>query len=217
LAFGRPSCEPWNSDSPQDLPIIADRLRGLISRLAAEARRRATPTVDMARAWHREIHQGLHLPVAYYAGEIRDSDPRFPCLFGYEVRVGKLRGISSAGVPAQLARFEESMQLVISNGDAIFPPGYQLQETDGVREIIGLCAAAHGEWVRIHPFANGNGRIARLWANWCALRYGLPPFVRLRPRPSHADYGKAAAASMLGMHELMEDVFLEMLISSHVP
>jgi hypothetical protein len=70
---------------------------------------------------------------------------------------------------------------------------------------------AHGEWARIHPFANGNGRIARLWANWIAMRYGVPPFVRLRPRPEGTSYADAAAASMRGNFEAVVPVFRDML------
>jgi hypothetical protein len=70
---------------------------------------------------------------------------------------------------------------------------------------------AHGEWVRIHPFANGNGRTARLWANWCALRYGVPPFVRLKPRPAGDLYPTASALSMQGDHQAMVAVFADML------
>jgi hypothetical protein len=33
-----------------------------------------------------------------------------------------------------------------------------------MRSTLLLAAILHGEWVRIHPFANGNGRTARLWA-----------------------------------------------------
>lgn len=58
--------------------------------------------------------------------------------------------------------------------------------------MLTLCAYAHGEWIRIHPFANGNGRTARLWANWCALRYGVPPFVKLKPRPEGDLYATAS-------------------------
>jgi hypothetical protein len=48
--------------------------------------------------------------------------------------------------------------------------------------VIDLCAWVHAEWVRIHPFANGNGLTARLWANSLAVRYGLPPFIRFAPK-----------------------------------
>jgi Fic family protein len=64
--------------------------------------------------------------------------------------------------------------------------------------------------VRIHPFANGNGRTARLWANFIAMRYGLPPFVTLRPRPGD-DYGAAAAAAMDGDWRPTERVFRKLL------
>ncbi len=57
------------------------------------------------------------------------------------------------------------------------------------------------------PFANGNGRTARLWANWCALRYGLPLFVRLRPRAAGSLYAAAAADSMAGDHRATISLF----------
>lgn len=76
--------------------------------------------------------------------------------------------------------------------------------------VLTLCAMLHGEWVRIHPFANGNGRTARLWANWAALRYELPPFVTVKPRPGQP-YAAAAMASMRGSHQMMVAVLDQML------
>jgi hypothetical protein len=76
--------------------------------------------------------------------------------------------------------------------------------------VLTYCAALHGNWVRIHPFANGNGRTARLWANWAALRYGLPPFVTVNPHP-HDPYGAAAAAWMAGDDQVMVAVLEQML------
>jgi len=46
------------------------------------------------------------------------------------------------------------------------------------------------EWHR------GNSRTARFWANWIAVRYGLPMFVRLRPRPAGSSYVHAARAAL---------------------
>ena len=65
--------------------------------------------------------------------------------------------------------------------------------------------------MRIHPFANGNGRPRTLWANWAALRYGLPPFVRIKPRPAGDAYAAAAYASMPGDHAVTVAVFGQML------
>lgn len=44
---------------------------------------------------------------------------------------------------------------------------------DSVRSFARL----HAGFVRVHPFADGNGRLARLVANLPLLRQGLPPIV----------------------------------------
>jgi fido (protein-threonine AMPylation protein) len=165
----------------------------------------------MAQEWHRRVYEGVRLPVPYYAGEIRDSDPRFPELFGYEVRVGARRGVESGRVPEELASFEAAMREACATLDRAIPAASRPADVAQLRSVLTLCAHAHGEWVRIHPFANGNGRVARLWANWCALRYGLPPFVKLRPRPEGLSYAIASALSMRGDHQAMIAVFSHML------
>ena len=76
---------------------------------------------------------------------------------------------------------------------------------------VALAAAVHGEWIRIHPFANGNGRTARLWTHWLAARYDLPPLVRVKPRPNDRLYRDAAAASMTGDHRPMRAWLLSQL------
>ena len=76
--------------------------------------------------------------------------------------------------------------------------------------IVAVCAWAHAEWVRIHPFANGNGRTARLWANSLAMRYGLPAFVHLRPRPE-GDYDVVSEQALRGDWEPAVAVFLHLL------
>jgi Fic family protein len=78
--------------------------------------------------------------------------------------------------------------------------------------VIDLCAWAHTEWTRIHPFANGNGRTARLWANFLAVRYRLPPFIRLRPRPDEG-YADAGARAMQGDWQPTALVFRRLLVS----
>ena len=83
----------------------------------------------------------------------------------------------------------------------------------------GSLCLGHAEWVRIHPFANGNGRTAQLWANNIALRYGVPPFIRLRPRPN-SGYAAAGDKAMQGdwkptavvFRRLLDDFLAEGLI-----
>ena len=72
--------------------------------------------------------------------------------------------------------------------------------------------------MRIHPYANGNGRVARIWANWVAMRFGLPPFVRIKPRPTGAALrdgrplgGMGLPSDFRGDHDLTVSVFLDLL------
>ncbi len=202
---------PWNEDDPRDAAILVQNLARILRQLARDAPLRWEPTVALAQDWHRRIYEGVRLPVAYYAGEIRDSDPRFPELYGYEVMIGPNLGAASRLVPGQVADLEVALQRAVTVLDPVIPVGERSAGADQFRAVLTLCAYAHGEWIRIHPFANGNGRTARLWANWCALRYGLPPFIRLKPRPEGNLYASAAAGSMVGDHQAMVAVFTDML------
>jgi len=181
--------------------------------MVEEAERREAPTAELALGWQRRVFDGVPLPVDYYAGEVRDKGPRYPELIGYEVRVGPFRGLPSSEVPAALERFESQVQRAVRLLDREVPVGGVPEDPGVLGSVVTLCTMTHGEWVRIHPFANGNGRTARLWANWSALRYGLPPFVRLRPRPAGDRYARAAADSMQGDHGATVTLFANWLHS----
>jgi Fic family protein len=122
--------------------------------------------------------EGLDTRDSRFVGAFRGE----PGLEKIQVRVGSIFGVDSAKVAEELGRFEAKLQRLVAELDALLPSG-QEPDVDQLAAIIDLCAWVHAEWVRIHPFANGNGRTARLWANSLAMRYGVPPFIRLRPRP----------------------------------
>lgn len=212
---------PWFEDPPEDLPRIRANLRGLLAEIARAAPQRRRPTVAMAQEWHRRVYEGVTLPVKYYAGEIRDSDPDYPELIDYEVLVGSYPGVAAKHVPAALEPFQRDLQRQVADLDQQVPVAESGKPWPGDRlaldAFLDLCSFTHGEWVRIHPFANGNGRIARLWVNWCALRYGLPPFLRLKPRPEAEEYGNAAGLSMRGDHEPMKAFLLDLLLEHSRP
>lgn len=204
----------WNEDPPGSGPRIIANILALEPALQAVATARTLPSVDEARKWHRRVYAGVTLPVSYYAGEIRDSDPRFPALDGYEVRIGTSAGVASPNVPDELARFEAACQAVVARLDVAIPPGAQPSAGSELLAVLRLCAFAHGEWVRIHPFANCSGRTARIWANVLGLRYGLPAFVIIKPRPASLQYAAAAHASMAGDHQPTETLFIAMLLDA---
>jgi hypothetical protein len=206
-----PACPDWNQDDPADLPRIIANVKALWPSIANDAVTRPLPALAIAEAWHRQIHDGVSVPHPDYIGHIRDSDPQFPCLVDYEVAVGSARGVKASDVPAELEAFIRATRQIVSALDTAVPPGTIARSRPEVQAIVRLCAYSHGEWIRIHPFANGNGRTARVWANWLAVRYGLPAFVRIKPRPDDALFAGAAAASMRGRHQPTEAMFAQML------
>jgi Fic family protein len=59
------------------------------------------------------------------------------------------------------------------------------------REIVSAYARLHLSFVGIHPFFDGNGRIARLVANLPALKAGYPPIII--PKEQRFNYIKTLA------------------------
>ena len=190
----------WDGDSKQ----LEANLRRVLSDLLGNARQRRTPTVEQARGWHGKVMRGFATPGWQYRGRFRGE----PGLEGYEVEVDNVRGVSSGKVAEALKTFEEKLQKTVAALDELIEPDQDMG-ADDVAAAIDLCAWVHSEWIRIHPFANGNGRTARLWANSIAMRYGLPPFVRLRLRPD-GGYGVACAEAMVGRWQPTMRVFRQM-------
>jgi len=166
-------------------------------------------SLGIVRLWHRDMYVGIKTDPNYPLGEFRGSTAS-RALQQCDVAVGNVPGVMAERVAAELRRFERSITQRMAKLDAACPDGASDAAT--IADIAELAAFAHGEWVRIHPFADGNGRTARILGSWILLRYGLPPVLRLRPRPSSADYVRAAAQSMAnGDHRLMREHVLDQL------
>lgn len=75
-------------------------------------------------------------------------------------------------------------------------------------EIAGALAETHVELVLIHPFREGNGRIARALATLMALQAGLPPldFTLIAGRARNA-YFAAIQAGLDRNYEPMAELF----------
>jgi hypothetical protein len=178
----------WDEDSPR----LRANLTKILEETAAQADRRDIPSLETARRWQSLVMQGLEVPQSVFVGAFRGE----PGLEDIQVRVGVNYGVDSAEVAPALKKFEAKLRLALVDLDNTIPVGHEPDE-DQRNAVIDVCAWAHAEWVRIHPFANGNGRTARIWANFIALRYNLPPFVRLRPRPNDG-YSEAGFQAMRG-------------------
>ena len=146
----------------------------------------------MARHWQILFLEGLTASEPRYIGAFRGE----PGLEKTRVKIGNYWGVPPGKVAEELQRFEGKLQAAVAQLDQELAVGDEL-DADELAAVMDLCAWAHAEWIRIHPFANDNGRTARLWANFLAMPYGLPPFIRLRPRPDE-DYGDAGVKAMQG-------------------
>ena len=163
-------------------------------------------TLETIKLWHKDLIRGLKAPDPKYIGRFRGERG----LEHVEVRIGKAFGVRSDLVGAEVKLFQEKLHAQMDFLDTLIDPTQGPDSVGSLSAVLDLCAWAHAEWVRIHPFANGNGRTARILADCLALRYGLPPFVRVRPRPGYG-YGEAGAAAMKGNWRPTVAVFRHML------
>ncbi len=178
----------WDADSP----ILRSNLAHVEDRIRADAKARVKPDLAAARAWHVAMMKGLKVPDPLFVGRFRGEAG----LEDTGVRVGLLEGTHPDLVASELEAFESKLQRTVAALDARYPIADSL-DLDGMDAVIELAAWAHSEWVRIHPFGNGNGRSARIWANLLLMRYGMRPVLRPRPRPD-TPYANAGRAGMQG-------------------
>jgi cell filamentation protein len=77
-----------------------------------------------------------------------------------------------------------------------------------MNEIARTIAVVHTELLLIHPFREGNGRVARLLAVLMALQAGLPPldFGNIKGR-KRQEYFRAVQAGLDRDYKPMEKVF----------
>ncbi|MFP5376912.1 MAG: Fic family protein [Acidimicrobiia bacterium] len=213
----------WSDDDLADAQrIVVNVTRALadVSQLAAA--RSVLAETDLKR-WHSIVYGGCTVPSATYVGRFRGE--AHADLADYEVGVGPTMpdglpdrvGVWAADVGVASASFFGSLTDALAALDAVIAPGSRPASVDELREVVGVTALAHGEWIRIHPFVNGNGRTARLLAAHISLRYGLPIFVTLKPRPHDVAYARAARQSMgrppafVGDHAEATAVFVHLL------
>lgn len=192
----------WDAESAR----LHDNLKQVLRTIRDSAKQRAPISVEDAKRWHAAIMDGLDAPDPNYVGRFRGE----PGLERLGVRIDAQEGTPPQKVAEEVAAFERHLARAIQYLDTLLAPG-TTPSADVLDAVIDVCGWAHAEWVRIHPFANGNGRVARLWANMIAMRYGLPPFVRLRPRPEGDDYALASVFAMNGDWRPTADVFRAML------
>lgn len=170
-------------------PTLAERCQKLL----VELRRGDIETSQAAqetRPYHGKMFDGLTPKgYPYFAGNYR-GDARFECLLTYSVgvpgdwRVGTIPGL----VAAEMSKFVSAVRAAILALDT----GLDLRDLDRatrVNTIVVVASKLFEEFLRIHPYANGNGHIARLLVWFILGRYKIWPLkwtVEPSPPPPYA-------------------------------
>ncbi len=75
-------------------------------------------------------------------------------------------------------------------------------------ELIEALAKVHAEFILIHPFREGNGRLGRLLSTLMAAQAGLPPLTfKIIERSKRKQYIAAVQASLNKNYEPMKEIF----------
>ncbi len=122
---------------------------------------------------HRPLPSGEYASFTIHAGR-------------YKTRPNSV--ITRMGERFDYAAPEETAALMTDLAD-----WYNHAAQQGTLTAVELAALFHYRYIRIHPFEDGNGRIARLLTNYILLRHGYPMVV-VRSRNKQA-YLDALAAS----------------------
>ena len=212
----------WSDDHPGDGARIAGNVARALRDASQMAAARAVVAEGDLRRWHSIVYDGCAVPSPDYVGRFRGEASAD--LANYEVGVGAVQpdgypdrvGVWAAAVGEAMKAFVASLAAALSALDAAIGPGARPAGADDLHEVVGVTAIAHGEWIRIHPFVNGNGRTARLLAAHISLRYGLPVYVTLRPRPQDVAYARAARRSMGRPPEFLGDHTEAIAVFAHL-
>lgn len=146
----------WDADSPE----LRRNLSKLLKSVGDNARHRKPPFAEDARQWHVEMMKGLQADHPKYVGAFRgEAGLEIAQVYVWNGEE-QLFGVEASEVAASLRGFEQILQSFVARLDEMLPPGAEPNKVQS-ELIVKICAWVHAEWVRIHPFVNGNGRTAR--------------------------------------------------------
>lgn len=167
--------------------ILPTRCRDSLIKLSAGNATNPNKIQD-TRNEHGEMFAGL-TPHAcdYFAGHYRGED--YKCLRYYEVGVDgdPLVGAPSDYVAAEMAIFGKTVLDAIAALDAAHTlPTTVLPEEHKLLHAVQVSCRALTEFLRIHPYANGNGHMGRWLVIALLHRYGFWP--KSWPLDGHPPY-----------------------------
>ena len=204
-------CPEWVNRDEHTAPACFAQAHGVLVKACTEARQQV-PGASAIRSWHDALFREV-APVRYYAGNVRQDNKRFVCL-GTNVTVDGVAGAHYRTVPQLVAEFAVVLHARLS---AVELNWTTLSLDEKLRRVATIVGTAVGEFIKIHPFLNGNGRTSRLLWRVLLHRLGLPGnwmSVVRRPGPP---YGTVMAQAMRGNYVPAIQLVLLGLASSPPP
>lgn len=210
------TCPAWEyRDVPKCGEVLRTRSAQIIRAIYVAEAASMIRILRDTRPVHRMLFTGL-TPAGfeYYAGHYRGSW-QFVCLREYRVgvqgdpRVGHDPGI----VLRSMGEFAVEIDSTLSAIDHVFRiSDNALSRAEKLVRCVQLAAAAFVYFLEIHPFANGNGHMARLFLIATMRRRGF--FLSkwtLDPRPQDPPYTGAIEAYRSGNRTPLEKFILSCL------
>lgn len=153
----------------RDHPIVIHREEDGLGMLLKKYVQRAAfqkpiPPLDIIREI-KDMHNLLFKYVFPIRGEYRNEERRIGDYYDESLKLP-----SPAEIPSKMAEYAGWLNRL------------DLQRVGGYVEKCYLLADIHLRLVMIHPFLDGNGRIARAVADKYAIKMGLPPVLDAYPR-----------------------------------
>ena len=170
----------WDEDLEE---LHKEEIQRQLLRLAIWIEGNAEQTLldeELARSFHRQVF-GSIFPRA--AGVVRGERVPFTSIFGpFEGSPHTECERDFANLSRDVVTWQESLDKLMSGNDDV---------SDSAISVAGFY---HVRFIKIHPFANGNGRVVRMCVNHIAARYRLSPIEI--DRPNEPEYIETLAAFM---------------------
>lgn len=184
-------CPQWVTDENSALPGIAQGASAFMRFSNRQNPKKYLLTHGDIKEWHKKLFLKT-VTVPYYAGNYRSIDPARPCL-NTDVHIGGVFGAPVADVEQLMKKFSEELERATKSTDEYLAS--ERSPVERIKAAAYLAAFAGGKIIQIHPFVNGNGRMARMVMDFFLHRYlnRMPFFI---DRPTHPDYTTASRLAM---------------------
>lgn len=125
-----------------------------------------------------------------------------------EIDIKNIHALVLKGIDDENAGRYRTENVIISGASHISPESvivpelmekliYRYDEWKERYHPIIVAALLHAEFVKVHPFIDGNGRTARLLMNFEAMKNGYPPII-IKTKQRHKYYDALDKGAMIG-------------------